>query len=233
MPDELARVTRHVAVVAVHGVADQKPDDTARDVTRLLVSLPQYGAATEGTQTIRVAPIAAAHRTQAPMETAEFKSAYLQNLPAGKRSLPDDVEFTNILLQDYKLSEQSYTTTVTTVDRAGTVPPISVDIYELYWADLSRLGTTLLRIVSEFYQLLFHLGSLGRLAIDAATVHHQNQWGWKTLQFATAVAAKMLAQPITLLNLALAALALVGVAVMLPEGWHSGLVAGGVGVGQV
>ena len=241
---------RHVAVVAVHGVADQKPGNTVRDVVRLLVALPgklpgdprPYSAATEVTQTIAVTPIPVTPIAPPPKRPwtpqNEFKSAYLQycqSMPGRKvlGSLHDDIVFTKNLLGSYKpeLGEQSYTTTVASVHRAvhGAHPPTSVDIFELYWADLSRPGPGLRRFVSEFYQLLFHLGSLGRLTIDAATVPHEGKPAWQTVRIGTAVAARMLAQPIALLNLALAALALVAVAVMLPEGWHSALVAGIVG----
>ena len=44
----------------------------------------------------------------------------------------------------------------------------SVHIYEMYWADLSRLRNLFRRIFGEFYQLLFHVSSLGRHTVDEA-----------------------------------------------------------------
>ena len=41
----------------------------------------------------------------------------------------------------------------------------AVDVYEMYWADLSRLGTGGLRALSSLYQLFFHLNTLGKTAI--------------------------------------------------------------------
>jgi len=45
-----------------------------------------------------------------------------------------------------------------------------IDVYEMYWADLSRLTQGVFRFFADTFQLLFHLGSLGVHALTAAQV---------------------------------------------------------------
>ncbi|HKX40958.1 MAG TPA: hypothetical protein VJO99_07355, partial [Burkholderiaceae bacterium] len=44
-----------------------------------------------------------------------------------------------------------------------------VDVYEMYWADLSRLSSALPRIVTELFTLIFRLSRLGRDTVDEAS----------------------------------------------------------------
>ena len=70
----------------------------------------------------------------------------------------------------------------------------------MYWADLSRLGTGILRILGEFYQLLFHLSSLGVHAVDSAYEEYQNLW-WNCYKYVQAGASHLLSMFIPILNL--------------------------------
>src|SRR5438034_1006507 len=83
-----------VAVIAVHGVADQRPGDTAKAIAQLLVAAPRS-------------------------------------------------------------------------DAGGAAQP--VDVYEMYWADLSRLASGVPRILTELFTLLFRLSQLGRDTVALAT----------------------------------------------------------------
>ncbi|MGI8962811.1 MAG: hypothetical protein ACR2IV_24250 [Bryobacteraceae bacterium] len=84
-----------------------------------------------------------------------------------------------------------------------------VHVYEMYWADLSRLSTAFTQIFGELYQLLFHLGSVGANNVKAAAVHLQDRSGsnaWKMFDRAQTMAVATLAWPIPILNLFIAAL---------------------------
>lgn len=51
-----------------------------------------------------------------------------------------------------------------------TTPTRQTDVYEMYWADLSRLGGGAMRILTELFTLLFHLAKLGTDTISLAEV---------------------------------------------------------------
>jgi len=80
-----------------------------------------------------------------------------------------------------------------------------VDIYECYWADLSRPKNTILSFFQGLYQLLFHLGSLSRLAIStgADAAENRDRKVWKWLDWTQLWAVRILTLPIPILNLIL------------------------------
>ncbi|MBX3622913.1 MAG: hypothetical protein KF891_23330 [Rhizobacter sp.] len=49
-------------------------------------------------------------------------------------------------------------------------PGRHADVYEMYWADLSRLGGNVTRILAELFTLLFHLSKLGVDTVSLADV---------------------------------------------------------------
>jgi hypothetical protein len=53
-----------------------------------------------------------------------------------------------------------------------------VDVYEMYWADLARPNNSFVRFLFSFYQLLLHLVSLGRIALDQAGLEHMGSVTW-------------------------------------------------------
>lgn len=57
-----------------------------------------------------------------------------------------------------------------TTSKGETQETRKVHIYEMHWADLSRLGTGFVHIFGELFQLLFHLSSLGRPIIDSTRI---------------------------------------------------------------
>lgn len=82
-------------------------------------------------------------------------------------------------------------------------PKKRVDIYECYWADLSRPQGSIVSFFTAFYQLLFHLGSLSRTAVDYARVEHIGDRCWGALAFFEAWAVRLLVIAIPILNLLL------------------------------
>ncbi len=57
-------------------------------------------------------------------------------------------------------------------------PGLDVHVYELRWSDLSSPDNTFVRFFMAFYQLLLHLTSLGRIAVDQVALEHMRQWDW-------------------------------------------------------
>lgn len=78
-------------------------------------------------------------------------------------------------------------------------------IYEMYWADLSRPNNTILSFFQALYQLLFHVGSLGRLAISTGANAEENRKRkvWRWLDWIQLWAVRVLTLPIPILNLIL------------------------------
>ena len=208
--------TARVAVIAVHGVADQRPGETARAVVELLVSSAPDGtcytsSATEDL-TLRVPPLApqpvVQHRLRRPggatprgedrtllkalaqSARSDFqrdtwaapqtmKDALLARSEA--RPAEDDrgIAVTNYLLTkhiDNGALPETYDTTRIALLRHDVGPDElegneddgarQVDVFEMYWADLSRLSGAMPRIVSELFTMVFRLSKLGRETVD-------------------------------------------------------------------
>lgn len=194
------------AVIAVHGVADQRAGDTARALVDLLVaSAPDgvvYEAQAEEPLNLRVDPLppagAAAPRTGAT-PLAEDRSptkALLQSArsdfhrsdwqaPAsakqawrtrGQAPAGAAVADRGIAVTDYLLGKQQrngadsdvYATSRIGMRRSAAGQRTEIDVFELYWADLSRLSGALPRIVTELFTMVFRLSKLGRDTVDEA-----------------------------------------------------------------
>jgi hypothetical protein len=214
-----------VAVIAVHGVADQQPGDTAKAVVDLLVASAPGGAAYEAKSqeafTLQVRPL---HPTDAPpmetpatptLETRPVAKALKQSFgsdfqrgdwevheapaapahgkgPAARTAAPAAPPAPSpsplgptppgdrgIAVSNYLLAKslrngaepQAYDSARIRLERRGAgVPagPAVVDVYEMYWADLSRLSGVLPRIVTELFTLVFRLSKLGRETVVEA-----------------------------------------------------------------
>jgi hypothetical protein len=90
-------------------------------------------------------------------------------------------------------------------------PETEVHIYDMFWSDLSGVGTVGLRIFGELYQLLFHLGSIGLNNVKAAAIFFRGspaEPAWQGFDCMQVWATAMLAWPIPLLNLIILGVAL-------------------------
>lgn len=85
-----------------------------------------------------------------------------------------------------------------------------VDIFELYWADLSRLGTGGWRALSALYQLFFHLGTLAADIVDQVSLSVGGGAAWRVLQRLHAWLAWLMKGPAALLQLSMLLLVLFG-----------------------
>ena len=71
-------------------------------------------------------------------------------------------------------------------------PATDVHIYGMQWADLARGDNSFVRFFMSLYQLLIHLTSLARIAVDMAALEHVGQFEWLLLQRAHNYAVRVL-----------------------------------------
>jgi hypothetical protein len=269
---------KKIAVIAVHGISDQKPFESARAIANLLLTQTDPNQSTytpfnERFIRIKVAPV----KTQAKINIQDFsgwnesvlmalaklrpkalanfcfklwqsadeRGPYMRRLLTGRPLDPEDPVckpdylFMRDQIEAYKHS--SIYDSICLEGRCTTIDPytnvktkVQVDIYEMYWADLSRLGSGFVRIFGELYQLLFHLGSLGCQSVDLMRAEHQviskeqkfgngfNIWAWYSST--QAMTGRILSLFLPILNLSLLVVALMSLPGNIPES-STGLVA--------
>lgn len=243
------RVSR-VAVVAIHGVADQKPHDTAHRIAHLLLH-HQPERYTAFAQTDVLIGVSKTHiegkedwkqkrpnlwqfnptgecmgaldkptdaKSQAEIENPRATEQgcyqrtpaleYMREQLAAYTPTGDDAIYETIQLNGIRAAQNGNGTPVAPhhSDSSGT-GPCEVHIFENYWADLSRAPTTVLRLLADFYQLLFYLCTLGRHTIKFARARFRDSrkqilaWRWfGNCQF---VAEQSLVLAVPVLNLCL------------------------------
>jgi hypothetical protein len=64
---------------------------------------------------------------------------------------------------------------------AGGKPAADVHIYDMQWADLSSGNNSFVRFFMSLYQLILHLASLGRVAVDHAALENGDKFDWLVL----------------------------------------------------
>ena len=234
-----------IAVVAVHGVADQKPNESARAISSLLLGLQRefdtrFASFREfaiGLPNRRV-NILETPRGEGLAARMDVRAQFLRE-SAGESVTDADYRFMRELLGSYRQAGED--AVYQTVRLEGSRLPdeeaeggergrASVHIYEAYWADLSRVSDRLYRIVGEFYQLILHLPFLGLQALDmrrAAPGNSDEKW-WARHRTGYRACLSILTLPIPVLNVLLLALGLSVLPGRLPPGWHAAVAIGTV-----
>jgi hypothetical protein len=212
-----------VAVVAVHGIADQRAGQTVRELARLLchggAGEPRYVQGEMHEVLVPVARLEPGGATSPADASDGETSRQLPGTPSGfyqaQRSgaAPRDL---GVALNDYLLGrlrlperEALYESTRISLRRRANDRP--VDIFELYWADLSRLGTGGWRALSALYQLFFHLGTLAADIVDQVSLSVGGGPAWRLLQRMYAWLAWLMKGPAALVQLSMLLLVLFGV----------------------
>lgn len=103
-----------------------------------------------------------------------------------------------------------------------------VHIYEMYWADLSRPANSFISFFMSLYQLLLHLTSLGRIAVDFASLEHMGKWDWFVLGRLYAYAARIFTLGVWILLALLAGVAFSPLPLLLGTGTFAMSAAAGV-----
>ena len=116
---------------------------------------------------------------------------------AAKQPAEPDIndEFAVTQLGDYegdKLVGKYETVRLRGARRGASGEAPNVDIYEMYWADLAKRNNSFIRFFMSFYQLLIHLASLGRTAVDHAALEHGGSIPWLLAQKSCNYASRVL-----------------------------------------
>lgn len=194
-----------IAVIAVHGVGDPQPGDSARNIAALLQCASasgdeRYTTFTENSLEISVS-----------MDRPEGYTASV------------DTRFSHRAMRDVADVEKvrRYRTFKLSGERISPQQGAKkVDVYEMYWGDLSRGSALTIRFLSELYQILFHLASLGRKTVIAAARAPRNKGriGLTALSAVHRAIEVLLPTSIPLGNLFLLVPAMALLALFIPEG---------------
>jgi len=247
----IAAKRRATAVIAVHGVGDQKPFETARAIGDMLQELaaeerdptkkhpecanpgaesPRYFPFHEQGLRINVNPVVMraqpadgkAKSMRGPFNA--WVQERLDKVRPGKKSKEEpqaeaaQEAATRIEVQEADLHTQfmkgqlmcyggddpkdTYETIRLEGERVTIGgQPHDVHIYELYWADLSRLKAGIFSIFTELYQLLFHLSSLGAHTVNSAVLQHLDSRSWRWFRNFQSWSTLTLTVPIPILNI--------------------------------
>jgi hypothetical protein len=224
-PTAVRHESQAVAVIVVHGIADQQPRESARAIAALLSSCNsatqvRYKTFEEDDIRIDVEPPQSADGNS---ETFYERAKTMSRRRSQVSSSPDRAAeeaadpglammHEQILGYEPKGDDTAYRTVRLASERQNGAKGVTpVHVYEMYWADLSRLGAGLFRIFGELYQLLLHVPSLGRHAVDAASINDAcRNRAWQRLIESQRWAAYFLTVPIPLLNLWMLGSVLVG-----------------------
>jgi hypothetical protein len=197
----------NIAVIAVHGVADQQPFASAREIANLLVDdphggEPRYSTFVENEIRLAVDPIYPPTRSRveenfwgdtaasAETDVSGYGHEFMCEMLSGRAPADPPQVYATVRLEGRRLEAAS---------------PATIHVYELFWADLSRVGSGVVRFFGELYQLLLHLPSLGKHAVSFAARENPTPV-WKLYRTIERIAARLLSLVIPILNLILAAL---------------------------
>jgi hypothetical protein len=210
-----------IAVVAIHGVGDHPPFEMARSVAALLQdertpgAQTNYSAFEESLIRIDVEPVKCPCRVFDSVDQAATNPP--PNINGGKAWGPLDelyrarfpVQTTGTMSLDHLFMEGQ----LSCYRRKGPEDNYQflrlsgkrengpeVHIYDMYWADLSKLGNAFTQVFGELYQLLFHLASVGANTVKAAAITFGYPPAWTWFAGCEAFAAAILAWLIPFLN---------------------------------
>lgn len=194
---------KRIAVVAVHGVADQQPRASARRIANLLQNLddgrdPLYEPFIEREIRLSVRPFRIPNPSD-PWKRPDLELA--REALKGYEGEPADQVFETIRLESRREDG------------------VCVHVYECYWADLSRLGAGFARFFGELYQLLFHLTRVGYHTIQAAARAREWTRLWWMYERLVNLTSALLTGPIPVIHLILAAIVIVIMSVGLLNGF--------------
>lgn len=241
-----------VAVIVVHGIADQRAGQSVRQVVRLLChgadGEPRYvrgemheilvpvkklepgsGRKSSPGETTRVD-----RPTRTPGSPSGFYLAQkigdfepspsggtvdLQSFSAGPQAAQSQdlgIALNDYLLEQHVHSHQDALYESTRASLRRRVDDRPVDVYELHWADLSRLGSSWLQALAAVYQLFFHLSTLASDVVDQVVLGAGGGRGWRFLQRLHAWMAWLMKGPLAMLQVSMLLIVLFGMSVRVP-----------------
>jgi hypothetical protein len=209
----LKPANERIAVIAVHGVADRRPGETARALADLLVSAApsaeylQHGSEDVALHVAVLPPLPpAAGAAAAQEQTQPASGAFAQSHASdfyrhgglARTQAQDSPADPGVAMSDFLLLKacrngtptESYATTRLDLQRVQHAADGSVErtqdvhVYEMYWADLSRLSGSLPRILTETFTMVFRLSQLARDTVRGTAEQFQAgaepsvRWQW-------------------------------------------------------
>lgn len=244
-------VREKIAVIAIHGVGEHLSGATAASLARQLQTICHEHYEPFETMPLSIAVDGRKLRPDephvAPMQAAKhgrtikdgfgsaFEQRYARRRPdveprSGRAGATDqprklDIEFSESLLAGGGNYKAIYETSVLKGTRRDHHAARDVDIYELFWSDLSHPGPGAWPVFSQLVQLLVHIASLGRTTAAALVVLLGTEPRWQAFYRLNAAYYWLLSTPIVVGNVLLALLALLLVPAMVPPEWLDGGVA--------
>ncbi len=228
-----------IAVIAVHGVADQAPNESARQIAELLLR-QRYADGAETYTSFREYPLRIPVDPPLPPCNEQCMVGDPDATGAGRSSKDPDLDFTHRLLHRYQSRRAPYDTVRLEGHRLRPAKKAAeesdwiardqchVHVYELFWADLSRLGTGLIGFVGAIYQLISSLAQLGMRTIKQAR-SHQDPDGqakrWTAHLWAHRFAVWLLTVVVPILNLCIFGATLTMLVARAPRTTRSAVVA--------
>jgi hypothetical protein len=170
---------RSVAIVAVHGVGSPEPGNTARSIADLLGAAAGVSFVERPLRIPESIPPDVQARARAladpstePPVLSRIKGNFRRRirLDVNERptsGVPIDIALSAEHVARYEPPQhaRTYSTSRLSADRVGSR---SVDIYEFYWADLSKSAPSVLGALSKFVALPQHLMTIARRSIAYA-----------------------------------------------------------------
>lgn len=184
-------MNKKVAIVAVHGIGKHLAGETQNAMADLLLSLPGRGPYSSARQ---YAPFVSVN-IQIPLQPVETANG--PSLPKPQQNLwyrlthlyqeqsadfadreknagpgwPGRVglEYTETLLREYRGGADGNVYRTARLESEKLSNSARVDIYEVLWSDLAKPNNTVVTFFLSLFQLILHLASLSRLAIDTGT----------------------------------------------------------------
>jgi hypothetical protein len=215
-----------VAVVVVHGIADQRAGQTVREIARLLC----HGGAAEPRYVQ-----AEMHEVLVPVTKLEPGGAVssVATQPSAGNDRDLGLALNDYLLERLELPESDALYESTRVSLRRRANGRHVDIFELYWADLSRLGEGGWRALSALYQLFFHLETLAADIIGHVSLSVGGGAAWTLLQRMHRWLAWLMKGPAALLQLSMLLLVVFGAAALVSPDQQSEVLAALLAVGAI
>jgi hypothetical protein len=186
---------KRIAVVVVHGVGSPEPKHSASAVANLLLRLPRhreskYSSFTESPIEIATSPVPepseAADAPVTGQARARSRFSYDER-PEGETiseaddMLPPDIRFMRNQLRGYRSTADTKTYSTVRIDGGHLSGPESIEpdtdadradarvhVYEMFWADLSRIGSSVWSVFGAFYQVVIHLPYVGLITLQEA-----------------------------------------------------------------
>ncbi len=256
----MSAAVQQVAVIAVHGVADQRPGQTVRELARLLghggSGAPRYVEGELQQVIVPVVRLASRRETAlastagdaappamaepnaaatSPGQASDFFVAQKRSRSIDEAQFGDDLDLqlSDHLLSRYRPAERDGVYESTRISLQRQVDGTRVDLYEMYWADFSRLQPGGIRALSASYQLFFHFGTLARDVVDQVALATGRGGALRLLQRLHAWSAWLMKGPAALLQLAMLLLVVFGAAALVPPEQHRFVLGLGGGVAAV